>query len=478
MTFDQTQLSDEVLDALDAMNFQTCTPVQEQAIPIILEGSDLLAVAQTGTGKTAAYLLPIMDEILGQNMPQDHVNCLVMVPTRELAIQIDQQLQGFAYFMPISSIAVYGGTDGKIYGQQERGMTSGADIVIATPGRLLAHLAMGKVDLSQTTILVLDEADRMLDMGFYDDIMQIVGRMPRQRQTLMFSATMPPNIERLAQAVLTDPRKIQLSMSKPADKIRQLACQCGEGEKERVLLRVLREKERGKTIVFAASKLKVKDMSRTLRRAGIKVAEMHSDLDQAQREQTMRDFKAGNIKVLVATDIVARGIDIDNVELVVNYDVPRECEDYVHRVGRTARADADGTSLTLVSPRDMPSFRRIEHFLGKHLERISGVDSAPQDSSRPDTDLAKKNPRDRRDSRRKPRADARGADNPDQKRTRNKKRRNNTPGRPTGPAPSPKTSQAANTTSSAQPANAQDNGHCGTPSAPPAEQLGLDSCGD
>lgn len=395
MRFDETALSDEVLDALDAMNFSTCTPVQEQAIPIILKGHDLLAVAQTGTGKTAAYLLPIIDELLYNSYPQDRINCLVMVPTRELAMQIDQQLEGFSYYVPVSSIAVYGGTDGKVFSQQQSAMIKGVDIVIATPGRLIAHLQMGKVDLSRTSMLVLDEADRMLDMGFYDDIMQIVGRMPKERQTMLFSATMPKPIEKLAQAVLRDPDKIKLAVSRPADKIRQMACLCDEGQKEAVLIDLLRRPGLGKTIVFAASKLKVKDMAHILRRKGVSVAEMHSDLDQDKREETMRDFKAGRVNVLVATDIVARGIDVDNIELAVNYDVPHQCEDYVHRVGRTARADKDGTSLTLVSPRDRGYFSRIETFLGKTLERYPLPEGMEARSRSPRKENSGKSPENR-----------------------------------------------------------------------------------
>lgn len=362
-TFDTLGLSQDLLYALETMHFKQCTPVQEQAIPIILNGNDLLAVAQTGTGKTAAYLLPIIDEILSSGCPQDTVNCLIIVPTRELAMQVDQQLQGFGYYVPISSIAVYGGTDGKIYTQQHRSLTEGVDIVIATPGRLIAHMAMGDVDISNVKFLVLDEADRMLDMGFCDDIMKIISKMSRERQTLLISATMPREIEKLAQAILNRPQKVKLAIARPPEKINQQACKCAENEKLPILKALLKTPDIGKCIVFVSSKLKVKEISKELRQFRLKVAEMHSDLDQTVREQTMRDFKAGKIHVLVATDLVARGIDIDDIEIVVNYDVPRDCDDYVHRVGRTARAERDGQSLTLVNGKDLRAFNHIQEFL-------------------------------------------------------------------------------------------------------------------
>jgi superfamily II DNA/RNA helicase len=363
MRFDELDLSDEVLDALDAMNFDECTPIQELAIPIILDGYDLMAVAQTGTGKTAAYLLPIIDCLAGGGFPEHAINCVVMVPTHELAQQIDRQLQGFSYFLPISSVAIYGGTDGKEFARQQHGLKTGADIVIATPGRLLAHMSMGYVDLSQTSFFVLDEADRMLDMGFYDDIMQIQRKLPQQCQTMMFSATMPPKIQQLANTILYKPQEIKISVSKPADKIDQSAFVCYEGQKDKLLLHLLKTTYSSRVIVFAASKLKVKDLTRELRRRNIKAGEMHSDLDQPARESVIEGFRNGKIDVLVATDIVARGIDIDDITMVVNYDVPHEAEDYVHRVGRTARANSDGKAVTFVSERDQQKFGSIERFL-------------------------------------------------------------------------------------------------------------------
>ncbi len=369
MRFDQLLENDDLLDALWDMHFDDCTPIQEQAIPAVLDGHDLLACAQTGTGKTAAYLLPVIDILSTYKYPQDAVNCVIMAPTRELAQQIDQQMQGFSYFLPISSMPVYGGTDGHTYDQQRRSLKAGADVVIATPGRLLAHLSMGYVDLSKVSFFILDEADRMLDMGFYDDIMQIVARLPKERQTLLFSATMPPKIQQLANSILNDPKEIKLAVSRPADKIRQQAYVCYEIQKLPILLSIFKANHPDKVIVFSSSKLKVKELARALKKESYKIGEMHSDLEQDKREDVILDFKSGKINVLVATDIMARGIDIDDIELVVNYDVPRESEDYVHRIGRTARADRDGNAITFVSEKEIGKFKRIEKFLRKEVEK-------------------------------------------------------------------------------------------------------------
>ncbi len=370
MRFEEVLYNDEVLDALDAMNFQECTPIQELAIPIAERGSDLIAVAQTGTGKTAAYLLPVIDQLADGGFPQDAVNCVVMAPTRELVQQIDQQMQGFSYFIPgISSTAIYGGTDGKTFDQQKRGLTMGADVVIATPGRLIAHLQMGYVDLSQVSFFILDEADRMLDMGFFDDIMKVVSYLPKNRQTLMFSATMPPKIQKLARQILTDPEEIKLAVSKPAEKIRQTAYVCYERQKEALLLSLFKATPPDRVIVFASSKLKVKQLARALRGRHLAVEEMHSDLDQSRREEVMLGFKAGRVKILVATDIVSRGIDIDDISLVVNFDVPHEAEDYVHRVGRTARAERDGQAITFIGEKEQCRFRQIEQLIEREVEK-------------------------------------------------------------------------------------------------------------
>ncbi len=371
MRFDQLLENDDLLDALWDMHFDECTPIQEQAIPAVIEGHDLLACAQTGTGKTAAYLLPVIDILSTYKYPQDSVNCVIMAPTRELAQQIDQQMQGFSYFLPISSMPVYGGTDGHTYDQQRRSLKAGADVVIATPGRLLAHLSMGYVDLSKVSFFILDEADRMLDMGFYDDIMQIVARLPKERQTLLFSATMPPKIQQLAKSILNSPCEIKLAVSKPAEKIHQHAYVCYETQKLPILLSIFKETPPDKVIVFSSSKLKVKELARALKKENFKIGEMHSDLDQDKREDVILDFKSGKINVLVATDIMARGIDIDDIELVVNYDVPREAEDYVHRIGRTARADRDGKAITFISEKEIGKFKRIEKFLEKEVEKVT-----------------------------------------------------------------------------------------------------------
>lgn len=364
MRFDELDLDYDVLDAIETMHFEECTPVQEQTIPVALEGHDIMAVAQTGTGKTAAYLLPVIDRLTSGDYPTDHINCVIMVPTHELAQQIDRQMEGFSYFLPVTSLAIHGGSDGKAFARQQNGLKQGVDVVIATPGRLLAHLQMGYVDLSHVSWFILDEADRMLDMGFYGDIMQIEKNLPRERQTMMFSATMPDKIQTLAKTILRDPREIKIAISRPTEKIAQSAYVCYEPQKTPILLDLFKRGYNKRVIIFAASKLKVKDLARELRRAHWKAGEMHSDLDQVQRESVMNDFRAGRIDILVATDIVARGIDIDDITMVVNYDVPREAEDYVHRIGRTARAGTEGKAVTLVAERDQPKFKYIERFLG------------------------------------------------------------------------------------------------------------------
>ena len=370
MKFSELNLEESVLQALDAMNFVECTPVQEHTIPLILEGRDLIGVAQTGTGKTAAYLLPILNMLSKGTYPSDAINCIVMSPTRELAQQIDQQMEGFSYFMPASSVAVYGGNDGVRFEQEKRGLTLGADVVIATPGRLISHLNLGYVDLSKISFFILDEADRMLDMGFYDDIMQIAKFLPKERQTIMFSATMPSKIQQLAQTILNDPSEVKLAVSKPAEKIIQTAYICYETQKLGIIQSLFKDQTPERVIVFASSKLKVKEVTKAFRRLNLNVGEMHSDLDQSQRDQIMHEFKNGRINILVATDIVSRGIDIDDIRLVINYDVPHDSEDYVHRIGRTARANNDGCSITFVSEKEQTNFKNIEDFLDKDIYKI------------------------------------------------------------------------------------------------------------
>lgn len=370
MKFSELELNANVLDALDAMRFDECTPIQEQAIPIILEGKDLIAVAQTGTGKTAAFLLPILNKLSEGGHPEDAINCVIMSPTRELAQQIDQQMEGFSYFMPASSVAVYGGNDGILFEQQKKGLTLGADVVIATPGRLIAHLSLGYVDLSKVSYFILDEADRMLDMGFYEDIMQIVKYLPKERQTIMFSATMPAKIQQLAKTILNNPAEIKLAVSRPADKIIQAAYVCYENQKLGIIRSLFTDEVPERVIIFASSKIKVKEVTKALKMMKLNVGEMHSDLEQAQREVVMHEFKAGRINILVATDIVARGIDIDDIRLVINFDVPYDSEDYVHRIGRTARANNDGVALTFVSEKEQSNFKSIENFLEKEIYKI------------------------------------------------------------------------------------------------------------
>ncbi len=378
MLFEDFDLSDDLLDALYAMHFEKCTPIQEKAIPVVLDRHDLIAIAQTGTGKTAAYLLPVIDLLAEVPEADGFVNCLIMAPTRELAQQIERQMDGFSYYLPLSSIAVYGGTDGKEFGRQQRAMKEGADVVIATPGRLQALIQMGGIDLSQVRYFILDEADRMLDMGFYDDIMGIAKLLPAERQTLLFSATMPPKIRKLAENILTDPVEVKIAPSRPVEKIKQSAIFCYDDEKQKILTGILKSRKGERVIVFAASKHGVRDLARDLRRLGIKAAEIHSDLDQEQRDETIRGFRSGRIEVIVATDLLARGIDIDEVMLVVNFDVPREPEDYVHRVGRTARANADGEAVTLVGPRDRRAFQRVEATLKISIPAENRPTSSPR----------------------------------------------------------------------------------------------------
>ena len=370
MTFEETYLNDNILDALYDMHFEEMTPIQEKCIPEILDGHDLIGVAQTGTGKTAAYLLPILSMLDDGGFPKDAVNCIIMSPTRELAQQIDQAMQGFGYYLDgISSVAVYGGNDGNRFDVETRGLKMGADVVIATPGRLLSHIRMGHLDLSRLSFFVLDEADRMLDMGFSDDILSIAKLLPSDHQTIMFSATMPDKIQQLARTLLYNPVEVKIAVSKPAEKIQQSAFLCYEPQKLGIIRHLFKAGELERVIIFSGKKDKVKDITRELRRMNINCAPMHSDLTQAERDDVMYHFKAGLVSVLVATDIVARGIDIDDILCVINYDVPHDAEDYVHRIGRTARAQRDGIAITFVSDRDMRYFSDIERFLERDIHK-------------------------------------------------------------------------------------------------------------
>ena len=391
MKFSELQLNDQVLDALEAMRFDECTPIQEKSIPVILEGRDLIAVAQTGTGKTAAYLLPVLNKLSEGNHPEDAINCIVMSPTRELAQQIDQQMEGFSYFMPVSSVAVYGGNDGVLFEQQKKGLMLGADVVIATPGRLIAHLSLGYVDLSRVSYFILDEADRMLDMGFYDDIMQIVKYLPKERQTIMFSATMPAKIQQLANTILNNPAEVKLAVSRPAEKIVQAAYVCYENQKLGIIRSLFAEQTPERVIIFASSKLKVKEVTKALKMMKLNVGEMHSDLEQAQREEVMYEFKAGRVNILVATDIVARGIDIDDIRLVINYDVPHDSEDYVHRIGRTGRAGESGVSISFACEEYAMNLPAIEEYIG-HSIPVSQYDPNSLISDIPKPYRLKRNP--------------------------------------------------------------------------------------
>ena len=370
MTFEQTYLNDNILDALYDMHFEEMTPIQERCIPEILNGRDVLGVAQTGTGKTAAYLLPILSMLDDGQYPEDAINCVVMAPTRELAQQIDQAMEGFSYYIDhLSSIAVYGGNDGSRFDQEIRGLRGGAPVIIATPGRLLSHLKVGNLDLSRTSFFVLDEADRMLDMGFSDDILQINKLLPENCQKVMFSATMPSKIRELAVSLLHDPVEVKLKVSRPADKIQQSAYVCYDPQKIGIIEHLFKSGDLKRVIIFCGKKDRVKDINRTLSKLHINCAAMHSDLTQQERDDVMYRFKAGQVDVLVATDIMSRGIDIDDIRIVINYDVPHDSEDYVHRIGRTARADRDGVAITFINEKDIVRFKQIERFLKKEIDK-------------------------------------------------------------------------------------------------------------
>lgn len=368
MTFSDFNFDPRLVEGLDSMGYEKPTPVQEMTIPIILENHDLIACAQTGTGKTAAYILPLLNKIVSEH--SRHLNTLVIAPTRELALQIDQQVEGFAYFLGVSSLPVYGGSDGATWDQQRKAMEAGADIIIATPGRLMALLAAGKIDLSQLKHLVLDEADRMLDMGFFDDIVRIIKQLPTQRQTLMFSATMPPRIRSLANTILRSPREISIAISKPAAGILQQAYLVHDHQKMPLLKSLLLNNDYKSAIIFSNSKENVKKLGSELIRAGLPAKAFHSDLEQAEREQIMNQFKSRKLQMLIGTDILSRGIDVEGIELVVNYDTPHDAEDYVHRIGRTARAEKTGTAITFVNEKDHWKFQKVEKLIGNEIVKL------------------------------------------------------------------------------------------------------------
>lgn len=369
MKFQELNLSDTLLEAISFMGFEEATPIQEQAIPAIMEHKDMIACAQTGTGKTAAFILPVLNELTDHNKHQTKV--LVIVPTRELALQIDQQIQGFSYFTPVESIAIYGGGSGSEWDQQKRALTSGTEIIVATPGKLISHLNMGYVKFEHLRYLILDEADRMLDMGFYEDIQKIITYLPKERQTLMFSATMPSKIKQLAAKTLNHPVEITIGMSKPAEGVLQAAYLTFENQKTPLIIDLISDKPEVKSIlIFSSTKKKVGDIVRGLRGKGFNVEGISSDLEQSRREEVLRGFRSKRTRVLVATDVLSRGIDIKDIDIVINYDVPGDAEDYVHRVGRTARAASSGLAITLINERDMMSFRQIEELIGSEVMKL------------------------------------------------------------------------------------------------------------
>jgi superfamily II DNA/RNA helicase len=371
LKFKDFNFNNSVIEGIEAMGFQEPTPVQQQAIGPIMHGNDVIACAQTGTGKTAAFVLPIMSKLASLPAKLNYTSTLVIVPTRELALQIDQQLEGFGYYAPVSSVSVYGGNDSVGWDKQRLAIQNGVDFIIATPGRLIQHLRMGYVNLSRVEHLVLDEADRMLDMGFYEDIMEIVAQLPKKRQTLLFSATMPSNIRKLAKSIMSKPTEINIAVSKPAENVLQAAYFVDDSDKIKLLAHLLVDKKNvNSAIIFTSTKVKVKSIEKLLRSEGLSVNAIHSDLEQKQREEVLRQFRNRSFQLLVATDIIARGIDIEDIDLIVNYDVPNDPEDYVHRIGRTARAQSDGVALTFVNKKERKLFDRIEQFTERKIFRI------------------------------------------------------------------------------------------------------------
>ena len=368
MTFHDFNFNEQLTEGILSMGYTTPTPIQELAIPVVLQGKDLIACAQTGTGKTASYLLPVLHQISSQPDREHRTTTLVLAPTRELAQQIDQQVEGLAYFTGLSSIAVYGGGDGIVYEQQRRGIQNKVDILVATPGRLIAHLTSGVLKLNDIKYLILDEADRMLDMGFMDDIMRIIRDIPQERQTLLFSATMPAPIRKLAGSILRNPEQINLATSQPAQGINQQIYKVHNEQKSKLVIQLLREGNYTSTIIFANTKDEVKRLSRELRAAHVKANAFHSDFEQAEREQILLDFKNRTLPVIIGTDALSRGIDVEGIDLVINYDVPSDPEDYIHRIGRTARAETTGTAITLVNERDARKLKSIEQMIGRSID--------------------------------------------------------------------------------------------------------------
>lgn len=370
MTFSALKLHEEVLAGLDAMGFEDPTPIQEAAIPLILSNKDIIGCAQTGTGKTAAFLLPLMHKIAINAISDDHINTLIICPTRELALQIDQQLEGLSYFSGITSIPIYGGGDGEGFTREKNALAKGTHIVIGTPGKLIAHLNLGYVKVDCLQHLVLDEADRMLDMGFHEDIMKIISHLPKERQNLMFSATMPPKIRSLAKDILKNPEEVNIAISKPAEKVVQAAFLTYDTQKIDLVKHLLRYNDLPSLIIFASRKSKVRALAKALKQEGLNADAISSDLEQREREAILLDFKHKKLSILVATDVISRGIDIDNIDMVINYDVPGAAADYVHRIGRTARASSEGEAVTFINEQDQENFFKIEQLIGKEVRKV------------------------------------------------------------------------------------------------------------
>ncbi|MEI6455297.1 MAG: DEAD/DEAH box helicase [bacterium] len=368
MTFEEFEFDPRLMEGIAALGYQTATPIQEIAIPFILKGKDLIGSAQTGTGKTAAFLLPVIQKIMTES-EDEKIKALVIVPTRELAMQIDQHMEGLSYYCPVSSIAVYGGTDGSSFSREKNALTQGAGVVICTPGRMIAHLNMGYVDFSGLKYLILDEADRMLDMGFFDDITKIISYVPEKRQTLMFSATMPKEIRELARKILREPEEISIALAKPAERVLQLAYLVYDTQKIPLIGYLLQSQANRTILIFCSTKSKTREVSSALRKAGMDAADISSDLEQSEREKVLMAFKSRQRNILVATDVLSRGIDIEDIDMVINFDVPQDAEDYIHRIGRTARAAASGVAITMINGKDQQRFHAIEDLLGKPVHK-------------------------------------------------------------------------------------------------------------
>ncbi|MBO3700577.1 DEAD/DEAH box helicase [Roseivirga sp. E12] len=370
MTFSELNLHEDVLAGLDAMGFEKPTPIQEAAIPTIIANKDLIGCAQTGTGKTAAFLLPLMHKIAESGASDEHINTMIICPTRELAVQIDQQLEGLSYFSGITSLPVYGGGDGAGFTREKNALAKGTHIVIGTPGKLISHLNLGYVKVDQLKHLVLDEADRMLDMGFHEDIMKIINHLPKERQNLLFSATMAPKIRKMAKEILNDPEEINISIAKPSEKITQAAFLTYDSQKIDLVKHLLRFGDIPSLIVFTSRKSKVRDITRALQKEGFQAKGISSDLEQLERESILREFKNKQLPIIVATDVISRGIDVDNIDMIINYDVPNDAADYVHRIGRTARAESEGEAVTFINEDDQENFQKIEQLIEAEVRKV------------------------------------------------------------------------------------------------------------